>query len=181
MLETMARFRPAPAAEALLAAVIGVEANEVDHADPLDGVRDWLSLQRVGRVRLAEPGQLLDVHDTALLRDLDKHPLVRTAPETSGLGTPLPARLDEGLVRLGGLLGRPVTQARSRAVREWLPQVRRAGLPITARRRRMVLGNWDDTPVDVRTEPLDAPHRHHRRRAVRAAQILEISLPPEWH
>lgn len=182
LLETMARFRPAPAAEALLAAVTGVEADEVDHADPLDGVRDWLSVQRVGRVRLAEPGQLLDVHDPALLRDLDKHPLVRTALETSGLGTPLnPVRLDEGVVRLAGPLGRPVTQALSRAVREWLPEV--AGLAYRSRLDddEWCWAIWDDTLVEIHTEPLDPAHRHHRRAAQHAARILEIPLPPDWH
>lgn len=50
--------------------------------DPVDGLQDWISVQRVGRVRLAEHGQLLAVYDPALLRDLDKHPLVRSALES---------------------------------------------------------------------------------------------------
>jgi hypothetical protein len=182
MLETLARFRRAPAAEALLAAVEGVTDDDVEHLDPVDGVRDWLAVQQLGRVSLATPGVLLDVHDPGLLRDLDKHPLVRAALEASGLGTPLnPARLDEGIVRLGGPLGRPVTQALGRAVREWLPEV--AGLAYRSRLddEEWCWAIWDDTDVEIRVEPLDPAHRHHRRAVQHAAQLLEIGLPPDWH
>lgn len=181
MLETMARFRPAPEAEALLAAVEGVSTDEDDHLDPVDGLRHWLAVQQVGRVALAAEGQLLDVHDPGLLHDLDKHPLVRAALEESGLGTPLnPARLDEGIVRLGGPLGRPVTQALGRAVREWLPDV--AGLAYRSRLddEEWCWAIWDDTRVEIRIQPLDAAHRHHRRAVQHAAQLLEIATPPEW-
>jgi hypothetical protein len=181
MLETLARFRPAPAAEALLAGIDGVTDDEVDYLDPVDGVRDWLAVQQLGRVSLTAPGVLLDVHDPGLLRDLDKHPLVRAALEQSGLGTPLnPARLDEGIVRLGGPLGRPVTQALGRAVREWLPEV--AGLAYRSRLddEEWCWAIWDDTAVEIRVEPLDPAHRHHRRAVQHAAQLLEIGLPPEW-
>jgi hypothetical protein len=181
MLETMARFRPAPEAEALLAAVEDVPADAHEHLDPVDGLQDWLAVQQVGRVTLAAPAPLLDVHDPALLRDLDKHPLVRAALAESGLGTPLdPARLDEGVVRLGGPLGRPVTQALSRAVREWLPDV--AGLAYRSRLddQEWCWALWEDTDVEVRVEALDTAHRHHRRAVQRAAQLLEVAVPPAW-
>ena len=182
LLETMARFRPAPEAEALLATVEGLDAESDDHLDPIDGLRDWLAVQRVGRVSLAEPGgEVVDVHDPALLRDLDKHPLIRAALDQSGLGTVLsPARLDEGIVRLGGPLGRPVTQAVGRAVREWLPTV--AGLAYRSRLddEEWCWALWDDTGVDVRAEPLNPAHRHHRRAVQHAAQLLEIQIPGEW-
>jgi hypothetical protein len=57
LLETMARFRPAPDAEARLAAVVGAdpEPGEADHPDPAPGLADWLALQKVGRVRLDGP------------------------------------------------------------------------------------------------------------------------------
>lgn len=181
MLETMARFRPAPQAEALLAAVEGVPADEDEHLDPVEGLRAWLAVQQVGRVTLAGPGRLLDVHDPGLLRDLDKHPLVRAAMERSGLGTPLnPAHLDEGIVRLGGPLGRPVTQALSRAVRDWLPDV--VGLAYRSRLddEEWCWAIWNDAEVEIRLEPLDPTHRHHRRAVQHAAQLLEIPIPPEW-
>ncbi len=182
MLETLARFRPAPAAEALLAAVEGVAADDVDHLEPVEGVRDWLAVQQLGRVSLAASGVLLDVHDAGLLRDLDKHPLVRAALEGSGLGTPLnPARLDEGIVRLGGALGRPVTQALGRAVRDWLPEVAGLAYRSPLDDEEWCWAIWDDTQVEIRVEPLDAAHRHHRRAVRHAAQLLEIALPPEWH
>ena len=57
----------------------GPGANRYD--DPVDGVRDWLAMQRVGRIDLAAPGPLLDVHDAELVRELDKHPLIREALE----------------------------------------------------------------------------------------------------
>jgi hypothetical protein len=45
---------------------------------------------------------------------------VRAALDASGLGTPLDlARLDSGIIRLGGPIGRPITQAVSRAIYEW--------------------------------------------------------------
>lgn len=182
LLETMARFRPAPEAEALLAAVEGVDPGDEQHLDPVGGVRDWLAVQQVGRISLADSGGLLlDVHDPALLRDLDKHPLIRAALEDSGLGTPLnPARIDEGIVRLGGPLGRPVTQALSRAVREWLPDV--AGLAYRSRLddEEWCWALWDDTDVDIRVEPLDPAHRHHRRAVHHAARLLQIHIPADW-
>jgi hypothetical protein len=126
--------------------------------------------------------QALDVHDPALLlRDVDKHPLVRAALIDSGFGTSLnPARLDEGIVRLGGQLGRLVTQALSRAVREWLPDI--AGLAYQSRLDddEWCWAIWDDTEVDLRVDRLDPAHRHHRRAVQQAAGILEIRLPSEW-
>jgi hypothetical protein len=124
LLETMARFRPNPEAERLLAQVAGIEDSDVEHADPTVGVADWLATQRVGRVHVAGDATLVDVHDPDLLRDMDKHPLVRAALEESGLGTALnPARLDQAVVRLGGPVGRPITQALSAAIRDWRPEI----------------------------------------------------------
>ena len=125
LVETMARFRPSATAEAMLADVEDGEANEdeVSHPDPRQAVADWLRIQRVGRLTLVVPTPIVDIHDAELLVMLDKHPLVRAALDaTPGLGTTLsPARLDEGIIRLSGPIGRPITQAVSRAVQEWLP------------------------------------------------------------
>ncbi|WP_375479371.1 RES domain-containing protein [uncultured Jatrophihabitans sp.] len=181
LVETMARFRRAPAAEALLAAVEGVESDDERHLDPGDGVAGWLAVQNVARVALAAGEPLIDVHDPQLLRDLDKHPLVRDALAESGLGTPLnPPRLDEGIVRLGGPHGRPVTQALSRAAREWLPDI--AGLAYRSRLDddEWCWAIWDTTDVRVDIEPLNPVQRHHRRAVQHAAHLLEIQTPEEW-
>lgn len=182
MLETMARFRPAPDAEALLSAVEGVDSADDPYFDRVDGLRDWLAVQQVGRVVLTDAQrQLLDVHDPELLRDLDKHPLVRAALDDSGLGTPLnPARLDEGVVRLGGPVGRTITQAFSGAVHDSLPGV--AGLAYRSRLddEEWCWALWGHIDVEVRSEPLDAAHRHHRRAVQHAAALLEIQIPAEW-
>ncbi|MDT4894208.1 MAG: hypothetical protein QOE97_3243 [Pseudonocardiales bacterium] len=183
MLETMARFRSAPASEALLAAVVDgePEPGEADHADPAEGLADWLAVQKVGRVRLVGAGRLVDIHDPALLVRLDKHPGVRTALESSGLGTALnPARLDEGVIRISGPVGRDVTQAVSRALREWEPDY--TGLAYRSRLddEEWCWAIWDDTLVEVEVENLTAEHRFHRRAVQHVARILEVSLPVDW-
>ena len=181
LLETMARFRPAPEAEALLAGVIGVENGDVDHPDPADGVSDWLAAQHIGRVTVAEPTTLVDVHDPQLLLELDKHPLVRTALEASDLGTPLsPARLDEAVVRLGGPVGRPVTQALSRAVRERYPHIGGVAYRSRLDDDEWCWALWDDTPVEITISALTASRRHHRRAITQVARALEIPLPAIW-
>lgn len=181
LLETMARFRPSPDAERLLAEVIGIEADDIEHADPTPGVADWLAAQNVGRVHLVDDAPLIDVHDPDLLRELDKHPLVRAALENSGLGTTLnPPRLDEAVVRLGGPVGRPITQALSRAIREWRPEI--AGVAYRSRLddEEWCWALWDTTAVSVEVGPLDPATRHHRRAAQHAAATMEIVLPANW-
>lgn len=136
LVETMARFRHHEGAEARLRAIAHVDddtrqAGETDYPDPTLGLLAWLDAQQVGRIthddRAGTHGGrwLPDVTNAELLVALDKHPLVRATLEESPLGTPLsPVRLDEAVIRLGGPLGRPITQAVSRAVREWLPDAR---------------------------------------------------------
>jgi hypothetical protein len=181
LLETMARFRPNPEAERLLAQVAGIEDSDVEHADPTVGVADWLATQRVGRVHVAGDATLVDVHDPDLLRDMDKHPLVRAALEESGLGTALnPARLDQAVVRLGGPVGRPITQALSAAIRDWRPEI--AGVAYLSRLddQEWCWALWDTTIVTVEASPLDPNKRHHRRAAQHVAAALEIRLPNNW-
>ena len=182
LVETMARFRPSPDAESLLANVSGIDEDDLEHADPTTGIRDWLARQQVGRIVLDDPsGELVDVHDPLLLASLDKHPQVRDALDLSGLGTLLnPVRLDEGIVRLGGPVGRPITQAVSAAIRDWHPQL--AGLAYRSRidDDEWCWAMWDATPVRITAEPLTAQHRHHRRAVQHAARILEIVLPINW-
>lgn len=114
LLETMARFRPAPNAESRLTAVVGVDPDEPDHPDPTQALEDWLRAQRVARVTLDEPRPLVDVHDPTLLATLAKHPLVQAAIEGSGLGTRRSPRL--------------------------VPRLWRHRVSVPAGRRRMVLG-----------------------------------------
>lgn len=181
LLETMARFRPAPEAEVLLAAVTGIEDGDIEFRDPTDGVGDWLGAQQVGRLTLTRPTRLVDVHDAGLLRGMDKHPLVRAALEESDLGTPLnPARLDEAVVRLGGPVGRPVTQALSRAIRERHPDLGGVAYRSRLDDDEWCWALWDDTSVDVAVVALTPAQRHHRRSAQHVARRLEIALPPNW-
>jgi hypothetical protein len=124
---------------------------------------------------------LVDVHDPDLLRELDKHPLVRAALEDSPLGTPLnPVRLDEAVVRLGGPIGRPTTQGLSRAVRDQHPDI--GGLAYRSRLDddEWCWALWDETPVEVNVTPLTPDQRHHRRAVQHTAARLKISLPPAW-
>jgi hypothetical protein len=123
----------------------------------------------------------VDIHDAALVVRLDKHPDVRAAMEASRLGTALnPARLDEGVIRIGGPIGRDITQAVSRALRDWEPDY--VGL---AYRSRLDDGEWcwaiwDDAIVEIEVEDLTPEHRFHRRAVQHVARLLEIRLPSEW-
>ena len=181
LLETMARFRRAPNAESRLAAVAGLDPDDVEHQDPTQALEDWFGVQRVARVVLDEPRPLVDVHDPALLADLAKHPLVRAAMEESVLGTRRnPATLDEGIIRLGGPVGRPITQAVSRAIHDWFPDY--GGIAYRSRLDddEWCWALWDDTAVLFASEPLDPDRRHHRHAVSHAARRLEILLPDRW-
>lgn len=115
LLETMSSFRPHPAAEAALDEVSGVEEGDVEwQADDVDALAEWLEAQRVGRVRVLDPGFFLEVESPTLLTQLDKHPRVRDAVSSLDAA----AHLDVALLRLGGIrLGRPISQAVGVAVR----------------------------------------------------------------
>lgn len=181
LLETLARFRPVPQVESRLASVAGVDPNAPDFPDATQGLRDWLSVQQVARISLEAPQPLVDVHDPTLLAAVAKHPLVHAAMEASGLGTKRnPAMLDEGVIRLGGPIGRPITQAVSRAVREWFPEY--AGIAYRSRLDddEWCWALWEETAVSIESEPLDSDRRHHRHAVRYAARRLEIVLPAEW-
>lgn len=124
LVETMARFRPNAAADALLAAVEFVGADD-EPSETAQAVGDWLAGQRVGHVALVTPQPLLvDIEAADLLVDLDMYPLVREAIENSALrdGDAV-VHLDAGIIRLGGDVGRPITQGVSRALHELHPEV----------------------------------------------------------
>ena len=60
--ETLARFRPDLEAESLLAAIVGVDPDDLEpDAHDSRGVGDWLSVQRVGTVRALKAGSFIDV------------------------------------------------------------------------------------------------------------------------
>ena len=72
LLETLARFRPSPTAETVLAGIEGVDANDVDW--PLNDaqpIADWLSVQRVGRIQLLSLGPLIAIEHQPDLTALD--------------------------------------------------------------------------------------------------------------
>jgi len=181
LLETMARFRAVPTVQSRLAAVIGVEDDDPSYSQ-MDAIRDWLAMQRVGLVTLADPRALVDVHDPLLLADINKHYQVVAALEASELGTALnPATLDEGVIRLGGPRARPITQAVSRAMYEGYRDVV-GGIAYRSRLddQEWCWALWDDTDVIVVDEPLTPLRRHHRQAVQHAATALEIQLPLNW-
>lgn len=181
LIELLARFRRNDTAEARIAAVVGAKD---DRGRPgAEALAAWLPRQRVAVCHLVEPaGLLLDVNDATLLVELDADPGVRVVLRASGLGTADdPARLDEGTIRLRGLVGRRITQAVSRALYEREP--RPAGLAYRSRlddaERCWAL--YGETPVrfepPVALTPEDASHLE----AVRAvAALYDLPLPAAW-
>jgi hypothetical protein len=184
LVETMARFRPHPETERTLASVAGVgdEPDDAPYPDRSAGVADWLARQQVGLVRISSPAPLLvDVEEPALLDRLDKHPAVRAALDASDLGTALdPARLDAGIVRLGGPIGRPITQAVSRAAYEWVVGVDGLGYWSRLDSAERCWAIYDHVPVDVVVTPLDVANPDHRRQVQAVAARFEIELSGPW-
>ena len=185
LVETLARFRPHPETETLLRGIGAVDDDDPGEplfTEPTSGVADWLAAQRVGHLQITSPVPLLvDIEQPALLDQLDKHPQVRAALDASGLGTPMdPARLDAGIIRLGGPIGRPITQAVSRAVYDWVPGADGIGYWSRLDSGERCWAIYDHVPVSVTVSRLD-PADAGQREAVRlVAHRFEISLPPDW-
>lgn len=185
LVETLARFRPHPDTEALLRDIDGVDDSDPGeqlYADPPAGLADWLAAQQVGHLQITSPSPLLvDIEQPALLDQLDKHPQVRAALDDSGLGTPLnPARLDAGIIRLGGPVGRPITQAVSRAVYDWVPGVDGIGYWSRLDSSERCWAIYDHVPVNVAVTPLHPANGDQREAVLSVAHRFEITLPPEW-
>jgi RES domain len=180
--ETMARFRPNPAADALLAAVEFVDADSDPAVPTVLAVGDWLDEQRVGQVTLVTPQPLLvDIEAADLLVELDTHPLVREAIENSPLREgPAPVHLDAGLIRLGGDVGRPITRVVSRALYELHPEV--DGIAYWSRidSSERCWAIYGHVPVDVSITDLSAENPLHRRAVKEVADLLKVPLPPAW-
>jgi hypothetical protein len=113
--------------------------------------------------------------------ELDRHPLVRQAIDTSPLarGADL-VHLDAALIRLGGHVGRPITQAASRALREWYPAV--DGIANWSRidSAERCWAIYDHVPVDVTIIDLSAEVLEHGQAVTEVAELLGIPLPPPW-
>lgn len=175
--ETLARFRPSPSTEAVLAAIDGVGPDDLD---PPEGdtraVADWLDAQRVGTVRVTSVGPFIDVERDELLVGLDKHPRVRAA--LSALDPA--ARLDVAWIRLGGTIGRPVSQAVGVAVREWIPQALGIGYHSRLATDEPCWAIWERTVVSVMSVALDPADAIHRDSVRTVAAAYEIHLPAVW-
>ncbi len=91
LVETLARFRPHPDTEALLAGIDGVadsDPGEALYAEPPAGLADWLAAQQVGHLQITSPAPLLvDIEQPELL---DQHPVCAppsTRPASARLWT----------------------------------------------------------------------------------------------
>ena len=185
LVETLARFRPHPDTEALLRAIDGIDdtdPGEPLYAEPTAGLAGWLAAQHIGQLYITSPvPMLVDIEQPALLDHLDKHPLVRAALDASGLGTTLdPARLDAAITRLGGPVGRPITQAVSRAVYDWVPGVDGIGYWSRLDSGERCWAIYDHVPVSVTIAMLDPTSGEHREAVRSVARRFEITLPPQW-
>jgi hypothetical protein len=177
----MVRLRPDPAADAVLAAIDGVDDGDVEH-DRTAGVGDWLDRQIVSRIEVPRDAIAIDVNDAATLVDLDKHPLVRSALEQSQLSSAItPARLDGAVIRLPGPVGRPITQAVSRALWEWNSE-----LELFAYRSRLddnerCWAMYDRCRLTSSVVgALSATDPAHREAVQSVATLFEIQLPSNW-
>ena len=182
LVETMARFRPNPAADALLAAVEFVDADDDPELSTVQAAADWLAEQRVGLLTVVTPQPLLvDIEAADLLVDLDVHPLVREAIDNSPLSDgDIPVHLDGGLIRLGGDVGRPITQAVSRTLYEQHPEV--DGIAYWSRidSSERCWAIYGHVPVDVAIGDLSVDDPVHREAVRAAATLLKVPLPPAW-
>jgi hypothetical protein len=184
MVELLARFQDSAEAEDVLAQIEGVEELDGPDYSKLDGVEEWLSRQYVGCLELVDEPLIIDIDHAEFLVELDKNPYVRAALDESPLSSPgSAAHLDFAIIRLTAPLGRPITQAVSRAIHEDYPAV--GGIRYSSRidTREECWALYDET--DVRwighhDRQLSPGEREHLDAVCSAAQLLQISLPPEW-
>ena len=178
LFETMSRFRPNPRAEMVLTGIAGVDEGDVDWpADDTSGLADWLAVQRVGTVRVLDPGFFVDIETPALLTQLDKHPRVRDAVFRLDPA----AHLDVALLRLGGIrLGRPISQAVGFAVREWIPDALGLGYRSRFATDEPCWAIWYTTRVDVDSVALSPTNPQHLEAVRTVTAAFEVTLPPQW-
>jgi hypothetical protein len=184
MIELLSRFQDSTEAEQVLAQIEGVDELEGPDYDKVSGVEEWLSRQYVGCLELAGEPLIIDIDNAEFLVELDKNHYVRAALDASPLSSPgSAAHLDFAIIRLTAPLGRPITQAVSRAIHEDYPIV--DGLRYSSRidTSEECWGLYEQTEVhwvgefDRQLSPDDGEHLE----AVRsAAQLLQIALPQDW-
>jgi hypothetical protein len=159
MVELLARWQEDQDAEEALAAVEGLEEFADENLpDPskVDGVREWMNKQRVARCLIDHRATFINIDESSLLVELDKHSLVRDALRNSPLSSAdYAAHLDFAVIKLGGPVGRPITQAVSRALRDWHPEI--GGLAYESRidRSERCWAIYEETTVRfAESEPL---------------------------
>ncbi len=177
MRETMARLRPNPAAEVALAAIEGIDSDDLewDETD-IQGIADWLAVQRVGTVRVTSVGAFVDIERDELMVKLDKHPGVRAALSA----TDPSSHIDIALLRLGDDFGRPISQAVGVAVRESMPEALGIGYRSRLATDEPCWAIWETTMVDVTSVPLNPSDPLHYDAVHTVAAAYEIDLPSSW-
>lgn len=200
MIELLARFRSNSEAESLLEAVQGVNDGDLP-SDPGDeegpdvspvagstpsrarALVEWLARQRLVVLQLVEQVTVVDALDGELLRELNKHPLVAEQLAVSALSRDgYVQRLESGVMGLGGPTGRPITNAASRAVHEWLADVVGWRYPSRLDPAEVCWALYADRVPNrpLRTTPLSPGDPLHRAAVQSAANYLEVALPPDW-
>lgn len=180
LVETMARFRSDREVERLLDSI-----SDVDDGDPdpsrYDGLTEWLAQQRIGHCTILTDPMIVDVDGAETLIALDHHPYVRAALARSGLGTATkPVRLDGGVIRLSGPVGRPITQAASRAIAETLPSVHGLSYESRIDENEQCWALFEHCPVRFVMTPLSSEHPEHVTAVRSVASLFDIDLPSHW-
>lgn len=91
-----------------------------------------------------------------------------------------PVHVDAGLIRLGGDVGRPITQAVSRALHEQHPEV--DGIAYWSRidSSERCWAIYGHVPVDVAIADLSSDNPQHRAAVQDVATVLKVPIPPAW-
>lgn len=126
---------------------------------------------------------IVDAQDGDLLRELNKHPLVAEQLASSALSqAAYVQRLEPGVMGLGGPVGRPITNAASRALYEWAPKVAGWRYPSRLDPDETCWALYGDRVRirDSEAMPLSPDDPAHRTAVRSAAAYLEVDLPPNW-
>ena len=184
LIELLARFRYNDEAEARIRGVEHAEDDDGAHPGP-ESLTDWFGLQQVVvSFQLSAPaGSLLvSVNDAGLLADLNDHPRVRAALDAAvELGVCERPELDGGTIRLGGPVGRAITQAVSRALYEHRPRPDALAYRSRLDDDEHCWALYGDTKVTFgEPVPLRPDNEEHRRAVQAAAELFNLALPEEW-
>ena len=181
LVETMARFPPNPAADALLAAVEFVDADDDPELSTGRGGRGLAGRATCRPLTVVTPQPLLvDIEAADLLVDLDIHPLVREAIDNSPLSDGASqCTWTEVLFGWAAMSGVP---SRRRSLEHCMNSIPRwtGSLLVSDRFQRAVLGDLRPRPVDVAIGDLSVDDPVHREAVRAAATLLKVPLPPAW-